>query len=91
MIFNKELLLYINTENIKFNRLMVDFVDLLIDEFDITDMLCLIERLEESSTLARNLINCFLVVWFMLINMLMNSIGLDCYVKYNQLIISSIS
>ena len=55
MIFNKELLLNINTENIKFNRLMVDFVDLLIDEFDITDMLCLIERLEESSTLARKL------------------------------------
>ena len=53
MIFNKELLLYINTENIKFNRLMVVFVDLLFDECDITDMLCLIERLEESSTLAR--------------------------------------
>lgn len=50
LIFDSDLLNYLRIAE---NHLLIDFIDLLIDEFDITDMVCLIERQDNMELIQR--------------------------------------
>lgn len=50
LIFDRNLLDYLKIAK---NHLLIDFIDLLIDEFDINEMLCLIERQENMEIIQR--------------------------------------